>query len=182
MVLLVMVRARKLCSYLFFSYFTETCRAEPNRLPSQKVSQAAAKESLRTISRQLGMDGVSLSLDFPPFDVWGRNNLVFIHTYRYSLDGGRRPPPPSKRINFEEVEGVGCMALITTPMLRRCIIAGTKERFEGHTPSATPPKLYLLARGVVAHQSDASARGAMPRVGRQGGISAVGGHGCDCVL
>jgi hypothetical protein len=47
-----------------------------------------------------------------------------------------------------------------------------------YTPS-TPPTLYSLARGIVAHQSDASERSAMPRVGCYGGISAVGGHGCD---
>ena len=35
------------------------------------------------------------------------------------------------------------------PMLWRRIIAGTGERFEGHTPYQLPQKAYPLARGVV---------------------------------
>ena len=39
------------------------------------------------------------------------------------------------------------MALIHTPMLRRCIIAGTKERFEGHTPPQHPQHYIRLLGG-----------------------------------
>jgi hypothetical protein len=53
-----------------------------------------------------------------------------------------------------------------TPMLWQCIIAGTKERFKGHTHPQPPPKIYPLARGVVIHPLNASARGARPHVGR----------------
>jgi len=34
-----------------------------------------------------------------------------------------------------------------TPMLRRCIIAGTKERFEGHTPPQHPQNYIRLLGG-----------------------------------
>jgi len=51
------------------------------------------------------------------------------------------------------------------PMLWRRIIAGTGERFEGHTPYQLPQKAYPLARGVVIYPSDASAREIAPRVG-----------------
>jgi hypothetical protein len=88
-----------------------------------------------------------------------------------SLDW-RRPPEQADTI-FKGLSG--CMALIHTPMLRRCIIAGTNERFEGRTPPQHPQQ-YPLARGIVAHQSGVSERSAMPRVGLH---AAVGGHGCD---
>ncbi len=39
------------------------------------------------------------------------------------------------------------MALIHTPMLRRCIIAETKERFEGHTPPQHPQHYICLLGG-----------------------------------
>ena len=42
----------------------------------------------------------------------------------------------------------GCMALIHTPMLRRCIIAGTKERFEGLTPPQHPQHYIRLLGGL----------------------------------
>ena len=41
------------------------------------------------------------------------------------------------------------MALIHTPMLRRCIIAGTKERFEGHTPPQHPQHYIRLLGGSL---------------------------------
>ena len=40
------------------------------------------------------------------------------------------------------------MALIHTPMLRRCIIAGTKERFEGLTPPQHPQHYIRLLGGL----------------------------------
>ena len=39
------------------------------------------------------------------------------------------------------------MALIHTPMLRRCIIAGTNECFEGHTPTQHPQHYIRLLGG-----------------------------------
>ena len=43
------------------------------------------------------------------------------------------------------------------PMLWRRIIAGTGERFEGHTPYQLPQKAYPLAQRVVPDQFDALA-------------------------
>jgi hypothetical protein len=57
-----------------------------------------------------------------------------------SLDG-RRPPEQADTI-FKGLRG--CMALIHTPMLRRCIIAGTKECFEGRTPPQHPQHYIRL--------------------------------------
>ena len=62
-----------------------------------------------------------------------------------SLDG-RRPPEQVDTI-FKGLSG--CMALIHTPMLRRCIIAGTKERFEGHTPPQHPQHYIRLLGGSL---------------------------------
>jgi hypothetical protein len=52
-----------------------------------------------------------------------------------------------------------------TRMLWRCIIARTKERFEGHTYPQPSPKLYPLAWGVVIHLFDTLAWSARPHVG-----------------
>ena len=76
------------------------------------------------------------------------------------MDG--RQPPEQADIIFEGVEGV--YGPKHTPMLRGCITAGTKKRNEGHKPPQHPQH-YPIAQGVVAHQSDASARGTMPHVG-----------------
>jgi hypothetical protein len=71
-------------------------------------------------------------------------------------------------------------------VLWRCIIAGTKERFEGHKHPQTPHKIHPQARGVVTHPFTALAWSARPHVGRLGAISASGSHGCggdtSCVL
>ena len=60
-----------------------------------------------------------------------------------SLDG-QQPPEQADTI-FKGLSG--CMALIHTPMLRRCIIAGTKERFEGGTPPQHPQNYIRLLGG-----------------------------------
>ena len=52
--------------------------------------------------------------------------------------------PPSKRIYFLGVEGV--CGPQHTPMLWRCIIAGTKDRIEGHTPPRHPQNYIQLLR------------------------------------
>jgi hypothetical protein len=78
------------------------------------------------------------------------------------MDGWQ--PPEQAGIIFEAFEGV--YGPQNTQMLWRCIIAGTKERFEGHTHPQPPPKLHALSRGVVAHPLEASARSARPHVGR----------------
>ena len=52
------------------------------------------------------------------------------------------------------------------PMLWRRIIAGTVERFEGHTSYQLPQKAYPLAREVVPDNYDASAREIVPRASR----------------
>jgi hypothetical protein len=44
-------------------------------------------------------------------------------------------------------------------------MAGTKERFEGHTHSQQLKKSYLLAPGDGAHLFDTLARSARPHVG-----------------
>jgi hypothetical protein len=74
-----------------------------------------------------------------------------------------------------------------TPMLWQFIIAGTKERFNGHTHPHPPPKLHLLAQEVVNYPFEALAWSARPHVGHWGAISAGSGHGCggcdaSCVL
>ncbi len=61
-----------------------------------------------------------------------------------SLLNERWPPEQADTI-FTGLSG--CMALIHTPMLRWCIIAGTKERFEGHTPPQHPQHYIRLLGG-----------------------------------
>jgi hypothetical protein len=60
-----------------------------------------------------------------------------------SLDGWW--PPEQADTIFKGLRG--CMALIHTPMLRWCIIAGTNERFEGHTPPQHPQHYIRLLGG-----------------------------------
>ena len=64
-----------------------------------------------------------------------------------------------------------------TLMLWQCIIARTKECFEGYLPSLLPKTIYRIAWGVVARQSDVSAQDAIPHVGHWGAISSGNGHG-----
>ncbi len=78
------------------------------------------------------------------------------------MDG--QQPPEQAGIIFGAVEGV--YGPQNTPMLWRFIIAGTKEHFEGHTHPQPPPKLHLLAQGVVAHSFVAPARSKRRHVGR----------------
>ncbi len=78
----------------------------------------------------------------------------------HRMDG--QQPPKQVDIIFGAVEGV--YGSQNTPMLWQCIIAGTKERFEGHTHPQSPPKIRPLAWRVVAHPSDASAGSAKPHV------------------
>ncbi len=78
------------------------------------------------------------------------------------MDGGQ--PPKQADIIFEAVEGV--YGPQNTPMLWTCIIARTKERFEGHTHPQPPKKLHPLSWGVVAHPLEASARSTRSHVGR----------------
>jgi hypothetical protein len=61
----------------------------------------------------------------------------------HQMDG--QQPPKQAGINLGAVEGV--YGPQNTPMLWQFIIAGTKERFEGHTHPQPPPKIHLLARG-----------------------------------
>jgi hypothetical protein len=77
------------------------------------------------------------------------------------MDGPQ--PPKHGDIIFEAVEGVHGPQ--TTPMLWRCIIAGTKECFEGRTHPQPPKKLHPLSRGVIAHPLEALARSPRPHVG-----------------
>jgi hypothetical protein len=57
--------------------------------------------------------------------------------------------PPSKYIIFGAVEGV--YGPQNTPMLWRCIIAGIKECFDGHThPQPPPPKKYIRKLGGLS--------------------------------
>ena len=71
--------------------------------------------------------------------------------------------------NFYWVEGV--YGPQHTPNLRRCIIAGTKERFEGHTPPQHPQHYFSLLGGSspfnLMHQNKSQylvwgVRGAFP--------------------
>jgi hypothetical protein len=78
------------------------------------------------------------------------------------MDG--QQPLEQADIIFEAIEGV--YGPQNTPMLWQCIIARTKECFEGHTNPQTPPKLHLLSRGVVPHPLEASAQSARHHVGR----------------
>jgi hypothetical protein len=77
------------------------------------------------------------------------------------MDG--RQPPEQADVIFEAAEGV--YGPQNTPMLWQCIIAGTKDCFEGHTHPQPPQKLPLLSQGVVAHPSEVSAWSARPHVG-----------------
>ena len=74
----------------------------------------------------------------------------------------RQPPEQADKI-YGAVEGV--YGPQNTPMLRRCIIAGTKERLEGHTPPQPPKILHPLAWGVVVHSLEVSAQSKRPHVG-----------------
>jgi hypothetical protein len=80
------------------------------------------------------------------------------------MDG--RQPPEHVDITFEAVEGVHGPQ--NTPMLWGCIIAGTKERFEGRTHPQPPQKLHRLSQGVVPHPLEASAWSTRPHVGARG--------------
>jgi hypothetical protein len=59
------------------------------------------------------------------------------------MDG--RQPPEQAAIIFEAVEGV--YGPQNTPMLWRCIIAETKERFEGRTHPQPPQKTTFAISG-----------------------------------
>jgi hypothetical protein len=61
------------------------------------------------------------------------------------IDG--RQPPKQVDIIFEAVEGV--YGPQNALMLWQFIIAGTKERFEGHTPPQQPPKYICKPRGLL---------------------------------
>jgi hypothetical protein len=76
---------------------------------------------------------------------------------------GQQPPEQADK-SFEAVEGV--YGPQNTPIFWQCIIAGTKERFEGHTRSHPPQKLHPPSRVVVAHPLEASAWSARSHVGR----------------
>jgi hypothetical protein len=78
------------------------------------------------------------------------------------MDG--QQPPEHADIIFEAAEGVHSPQ--NTPMLWQCIIAGTKERFEGHTHPQPPKKLHPLSRGVIANPLEALAWSTRPHVGR----------------
>ncbi len=66
----------------------------------------------------------------------------------HQMDG--RQPSEQANIILGAVEGV--YGPQNTPIVWQCIIAGTKERFEGHTHLEHPPKLCpLVAWGVVTH-------------------------------
>ena len=79
-----------------------------------------------------------------------------LHPAPSSLIDGRQPPEPAD------------LSDVTTMHHRR-----NKGALWGTYTPPTPPKLYPLARGIFVNQYDASARGAMPRVGCSGGIFAV---------
>ncbi len=55
----------------------------------------------------------------------------------HQMDG--RQPPEQADMIYGAVEGV--YSPQNTPILWQCIIAGTKERFEGHTHPQSPPKI-----------------------------------------
>jgi hypothetical protein len=63
------------------------------------------------------------------------------------MDG--QQPPEQDDIIFGAVEGV--YGPQNTSMLWQCIIAGTKERLEGHTHPQSSPKIHPQARMVVSH-------------------------------
>ncbi len=77
------------------------------------------------------------------------------------MDG--RHPPEQANLIFGAVEGV--YGPQNAPMLWWCIIARTKEHFESHTHPQTPKKLYPLARVLVVHPLEVSARSKRPHVG-----------------
>jgi hypothetical protein len=70
------------------------------------------------------------------------------------MDG--QQPPKQADIIFGAVEGV--YGPQNTPLLWQCIIAGTKECFEGHTHPQSSPKKHPQARRVVSHPFDALAQ------------------------
>jgi hypothetical protein len=57
---------------------------------------------------------------------------------KHQMDGQQSPKQAD--IIFGAVEGV--YGPQNTPMLWQCIIAGTKERVEGHTHPQSPPKIH----------------------------------------
>ncbi len=77
------------------------------------------------------------------------------------MDG--QEPLEQADILFGAVEGV--YGPQNTPMLWQFIIAGTKERFEGHKHPQPPQRIRPQARGVVTHPFEALARSARPHVG-----------------
>ncbi len=99
------------------------------------------------------------------------------------MDG--RQLPEQVDVVFAAVEGV--YGPQNTPLLWQCIIAGTKEHFEGHKHPQPPKIVHLQAWGAVILLFKALARSARPHVGHWGAISAGIGHGCggcdaSCVL
>ncbi len=60
----------------------------------------------------------------------------------------------------------GLRVFMALKALRGWWIATSSECFEGHKLPQQPQKVYPLARGVIAHPFDASARSARPHVGR----------------
>jgi hypothetical protein len=79
------------------------------------------------------------------------------------MDGHQ--PPKQVDVIFAAAEGM--YGSQNTQMLCQCIIAGTKERFEGHKhPHPPPQKKHLQAWGVVTHPFEASAWSARHHVGR----------------
>ncbi len=84
-----------------------------------------------------------------------RSNLM------HQMDG--QQPPEQADIILGAVEGV--YGPQNTPLLWQCIIAGTKERFEGHTHPQSPPKIHPQAQRVVPHPFNALVQSARPHVG-----------------
>ena len=78
------------------------------------------------------------------------------------MDG--QQPPEQGNIIFEAVEGV--YGPQNTLMLWRFIIAGTKERFEGHKHPQPPQRIHPQAWEVIAHPFNALVQSARPHVGR----------------
>jgi hypothetical protein len=61
----------------------------------------------------------------------------------HQMDG--QQPPKQADLIFVAIEGV--YGPQNTPMLWRCIIAGTKVRFEGHKHPQPPQKMHPQALG-----------------------------------
>ena len=72
-------------------------------------------------------------------------------------------PPKQADIIFGAVKGV--YGPQNTSMLWQFIIAGTKERFEGHTHPQPPQKLHQQAWGIIPHPFNALVWSTRPYVG-----------------